>query len=282
MFLGLSAYLLSQIAVLQEDYNAYVPGFVKAIVDIVKQLVSYSTNVDIDSILQGIYIFLSVIVACSAVEIAGAIFSLIYSMCPCHEIHEAYHTIWVIISLVQIPSFLLLTLSAFLVAICGIIWIEIGTTVGFGIGIPLALLFGVALPLLIIGCVGCCGSCRRARLANSISYSRLPDRMSVTVYHRHSNDVGLAHVQHENEDGSRDGKQPDTVTQSQRVIECMPAEHVTERMPDATPKDASRSSVVPNALSNASIFCVGCGAKCPMDASFCPACGTAVKRDRKE
>lgn len=260
VFLGFSAYLLSQIVTLQQDYNSDVPDFVKSIVDIVKQLMSYTTNVDVDSILQGIYIFLSVIVACSSLEILGAIFSLCYSMCPCHQLEtqQVYHIVWVIISLLQIPSFVLLTLFAFIIAICGFVWMGVGTIVGGGVGTAMLLLFGVALPLLIIGCIGCCGSCGRARRANPRHYQRLSDRTGVVVYHHSSN---VRFVQDEQRGLS-----------SKRPLENTP-QNQRRGPPKGTGEDAYNLGASPG------VVCVGCGADCPAAASFCGACGKSVIKD---
>lgn len=192
-FLAVSAYILAQVNMYWSGVNEL--PFVGQILNAVLKIIElFASPADPFLPLWVLYYFLVTLVSCSSIEIAAAIFALGYTLCPCNgwESQQFHYAVWVILVIVQIPSFLLLTFLSLAVAIVSIVaWATsvAGSSSGLA-SVALILFFCFAMPVMIIGCVSCCGACSRARQA------RPRRRRRHRHYHRYSQKSLHEHHQH--------------------------------------------------------------------------------------
>lgn len=194
-FLAVTAYILAQVNTYWDDMNdlPFVGQILNTVIEIIKRLAP-EANAALEAPWV-LYYFLVTLVSCSSIEIAAAIFALGYTLCPCNgwESQQFHYAVWVILVIVQIPSFLLLTFLSLAAAIVSIVAWASNSVAGSSSGlasVALILFFCFAMPVMIIGCVSCCGACSRARQA------RPRRRRRHRHYHRYSQKSLHEHHQH--------------------------------------------------------------------------------------
>jgi hypothetical protein len=154
-FLAVSAYLLAQLDLFLSDIEpaAWIMNMLKSFVGIFcPKCVQEPGRHGFHHALGSVHTFFVVMVILCALEAALALVALVYTIFTCHPLTDCSSGIWMAITLLQIPSFLMLCTFACLATI--------GAFVASS-NVAVIMLFCFAFPSLLLGCVSCCGSCRR-------------------------------------------------------------------------------------------------------------------------
>lgn len=168
VFLAVSAYLLAQIDAFLSDVQPaeWIMNMLTSFVGIfcpicIAEPGLYAFRVALGSV----HTFFVVMVILCALEAALALVALVYTVFTCHPLTDCSSGIWVAITLLQIPSFLMLCTFSCLATIGAFVASSIDTNVA------VIMLFCFAFPSLLLGCVSCCGSCRRCCCPHTSHYS---------------------------------------------------------------------------------------------------------------